>query len=133
MRRRKTITPDIPMTSTADVAFLLLIFFLVAASNTQDRGRELDLPGTVKAAQQEGKNLEIALSRDAITVAGEVIDPAELEPIVRNRLKDASEPAQRVVLITSGDGVDYQMWTDVVTAVESAGGIPSPQIEEESP
>jgi biopolymer transport protein ExbD len=135
MKLRPRQTPEIPLTSTADVAFLLLVFFLVAASSGTDAGRNLDLPSTEQAQEQkqEQQNLEVTVKPDVFVVADREIEQLdELAAAIRDFLADKTTPEERLVLITSDDSVTYQRWSDAVSAIEQAGGIPAPQIEESS-
>ena len=133
IRRKDRPTPEIPLTSTADVAFLLLVFFLVAASNQRDTGKVLDLPGTVKNAPTENasNNVELIVRPNLYALGGEVLPKnVDLTAELKKRLAKKRTPSDRVVLVASDDNVDYQRWTDAMAAIERAGGIPAPQMEE---
>lgn len=130
--RKKTSPVEIPLTSTSDVAFLLLIFFLVAASNAVDKGTPLDLPQTSRQQQKsESQNIEVGVTKDAITFNGEAMDINGLQDALKLKLAGATEPSLRVVMLTAANDVDYQRWTRVVADIEAAGGIVAPQLEEE--
>jgi biopolymer transport protein ExbD len=133
MKRRPSSQPEIPLTSTSDVAFLLLIFFLVAASTGTDRGRKLDLPSTEKTTEpiKEATNLEITVGAETLKAGEtELADIDELKAVVRDHLADRTEPSERVVMVNTAEEVTYQRWSDVFVAIETSGGIPVPQIEE---
>jgi biopolymer transport protein ExbD len=136
--RKQSQPPEIPLTSTADVAFLLLIFFLVAASTQNDRGKPLDLPNTVESKdQQKQQGLEVNLRATLIAVNDEMIqvgpdDLQKLHATLTRRLAGKTEPQQRVVVLLSESNIPYQRWSDVINVITAAGGIPAPQMEEES-
>ena len=125
-------SPEIPLTSTADVAFLLLVFFLVAASNQSDTGKLMDLPGTIKSAPtQSNQTVELFIRPNIYAVGDEVLPKnADLTAVLRKRLGGRKTPAERVVLVTADGNVDYQRWSDALAAVEAAGGLPAPQVDE---
>ncbi len=131
--RKKKSAVEIPLTSTADVAFLLLVFFLVAASNAVEKGVPLDLPNTSKTQEKKkSENLEVGITVDAITLGGEPLaNENSLQEVLRAKLAGVTEPSLRVVVVTAAAAVDYQRWTRFIAEVEMAGGIPAPQIEEE--
>ena len=132
IRRRPTSSPEIPLTSTADVAFLLLVFFLVAASSQRDTGAVLDLPGTTKTPQSDAaqRNLELIVRPGVYALGDELLrSDAELLAALQKRLANRKTPADRVVLVATDDSVDYQRWTDVLAVIEKAGGTPAPQME----
>lgn len=131
-RRRKRPIAEIPLTSTADVAFLLLIFFLVAASSQTDTGRNLDLPGTVEqgANTEASQNPQLVITPTVMAIDGEVLSAdANLVDELKRRLGNARELSERVVMLASDGNVTYQRWSDTVSAIELAGGIPAPQME----
>ena len=133
IKRKDRPSPEIPLTSTADVAFLLLVFFLVAASNQRDTGAALDLPGTVKTApQDDARQLTLVVKQNLYQLNDQIVrGDAEMAAELRKRLANRKAPADRVVLLVADKAVDYQRWTTAMAAVESAGGIPAPQIDEE--
>jgi len=129
---RKAKSPvEIPLTSTSDVAFLLLIFFLVAASNMSDRGVALDLPQTNKQQdKKESQNVEIVLTNEQITFMDKPIDPSQLRDAITTKLSGVKEPGMRVVILSASPNVTYERWSKVIDDIELAGGIPAPQMEE---
>lgn len=135
MARRSQTPPEIPLASTADVAFLLLVFFLVAASAGDDRGRNLDLPGIEKNQEQksEVENFEIKVLPNTIQFNNEELEPdVDLVAFLHEKLEGRTTPEDRVIMMFSDGQVTYQRWNDVFDAIEKAGGIPAPQIEEAS-
>jgi len=74
-------TPEIPNVSMADIAFLLLTFFLVTTTIANDRGLSLILPPPPEAQQtdevkiQERNMFKVQLnSADQLLVEGEWMD-----------------------------------------------------------
>ena len=51
--RRKRTVPQLNATSTADISFMLLIFFLVTTSMDLDKGLGKKLPPVEKSKQEE--------------------------------------------------------------------------------
>lgn len=151
VRRKDKGIPEIPLTSTADVAFLLLIFFLVAASNAVDRGAPLDLPSTTKQQNKaESKNIDVGVkpvqtvikgmqvTYTVFTVNGEPISVEEgqqpedaLFKLLKEKLEGVTDPKLRMVTLTADRNLEWQVWTSVQGAIEKAGGIAVPQLEEE--
>lgn len=83
--RRKRETPGLDTTSTADISFMLLIFFLVTSSMDTDKGlpRQLPEPDNEKDEQElvvKRRNvMELALdAAGAVTCDGDTVAPAEL-------------------------------------------------------
>ena len=67
-RKRKGALGEITMASTSDIAFLLLIFFIVTTTFVEETGVEVDKPQAASSV-----NLEINSVLLAITAKGEVV------------------------------------------------------------
>lgn len=68
-RRRKRTIPELNTTSTADISFMLLIFFLVTTNMDVDKGLPRQLPPAEKQEQQEsvvaqGTMMDLRISAD---------------------------------------------------------------------
>lgn len=105
-RRRKKTVPGLNTTSTADISFMLLIFFLVTTSMDADKGLNRLLP----PPQQEELNhqrdvdekdlLTISLYADnAITVNQQQISLPELTDIVTRFIKSRGNRHQIMIVI----------------------------------
>lgn len=73
---KKRFIPELNTTSTADISFMLLIFFLVTSSMDVDKGLTRQLPPFTKQEQQESvvskKNLmKITITADNRTLIDE--------------------------------------------------------------
>jgi biopolymer transport protein ExbD len=51
------VTPEIPTASMADIAFLLICFFLVSTTMNQDKGLSLHLPAMGEGKEIQSKNI----------------------------------------------------------------------------
>ncbi len=75
--KKKSRTAEIPMASLADIAFLLLIFFLVTTTIDVDRGIGLTLPAKGEQTEVRSKNIANLL----INAQGEVFFNNEIVPL----------------------------------------------------
>ncbi|HBJ76303.1 MAG TPA: biopolymer transporter ExbD [Porphyromonadaceae bacterium] len=91
MPRRKRKIPEINSSSSADIAFLLLIFFLITTSMNTDRGLARRLPPPIPK-EQEQKDMEIKQrnillilvnSNNQLMVAGELMNVSNLKEKVK--------------------------------------------------
>ena len=104
MAKGKRKVPDINSSSTADIAFLLLIFFLITTSMDTDRGLARRLPpppeNTEKPDDQKVKQrnvLQIYLNMyDQLMVNGEIMNVQQLRAktkgFIANKYNDESLP-----------------------------------------
>lgn len=75
--KKKSRMAEIPMASLADIAFLLLIFFLVTTTIDVDRGIGLTLPAKGEQTEVRSKNIANLL----INAQGEVFFDNEIVPL----------------------------------------------------
>lgn len=94
MASSKRKTPGINGSSSADIAFMLLIFFLITTSMDTDKGLARRLPPLVKK-QQEDRPVEINdrnIMRLLVNRADEIVISriSGMTPITLDKLKDAA-------------------------------------------
>lgn len=77
VEKKKSRETEIPMASLADIAFLLLIFFLVTTTIDVDRGIGLTLPAKGEETEVRSKNITNLL----INAQGEVLLDNEIIPV----------------------------------------------------
>ena len=77
VEKKKKREVDIPMASLADIAFLLLIFFLVTTTIDVDRGIGLTLPAKGEETEVRTKNITNLL----INAQGEILLDNEIIPL----------------------------------------------------
>jgi biopolymer transport protein ExbD len=133
MRRRRTkILVEPPAHATGDIAFNLIVFFLVCASVQPDSGRPQTLPSseTVEESKQS-ENIEVAVSRSAVIVNGDVTLKEKLFPRMKALLAGKTQPDQKVVIVKSDADTPYNQWIYVTSVIEDAGGVVTLQLEEE--
>lgn len=88
--RRRHPHPEIPLVSTADVSFLLLIFFLATAVFQVERGILLGLPapGAAPRAVSSDRIARITVGADrSLRLDGEPLAPGTLRDALRRRLE----------------------------------------------
>ena len=118
---RRTIPVEIPTASMADVAFLLIIFFLVASFYSVTRGIQFSLPkhdeAALTAEPEAAVLIEIA-SDSSLTVDRRPMALADLEGYIGPRLQ--RNPTKSVILQTSLEA-PYQAMTDVFDELRQVG------------
>jgi len=117
-----------------DLAFNLLIFFVVCASTETDtRGRAQKVPSASKDKLTEAKsqNIEVALTRTTIKVNGADVPVAGLASKMTELLAGKAKPEDRIVVVKSEDDTPYGVWIKATGQIEAAGGVITLQLEEE--
>ena len=131
--RRQKFLSEPPGVATGDIAFNLIVFFLVCASTQPDSGRKQTLPRSEQNAQvqEEQQNLEVKLTRSAVIINGEVSQPAQFESLITAKLRGKAKPEDRIVVVKSDKDVPYTKWIDFTSRIEDLGGVITLQLEEE--
>ncbi len=126
VKRKQRSNGEINVGAFSDIAFLLIIFFILTSTFVRPAGRIMDIPsGTSEQSETEQKQLSIDLRMDEIYV-GEEPENLTLDAL-RSRLASAdlvAQPeAQRMVILESHKDVSYDRYFKVVSAISQAGGI----------
>ena len=117
--KRKERTVSIPTASMADIAFLLLTFFLVTTSLDLDKGLGLTLPAAGEAKPIPKKNIASVL----INASGEVlldnqeVQVSQIKDIVKQRL---AMNDKLIVSIKTDSKTKYQHFVSVLDQVQMA-------------
>jgi biopolymer transport protein ExbD len=122
-----------PSTATGDIAFNLIVFFLVCASVQPDSGRRQTLPRSETAGEKmpQAEHVEVLLTRTAVAINGDVIRPDRFVPRLKALLAGKALPEDKVVVVKSKPEVPYHHWIKYTTLIEEAGGIITVLREEE--
>ena len=132
-RRNSNLLIEPPSSATGDIAFNLIVFFLVCASVQPDSGRRQVLPRSeeTEQKQEKDKNIEVVVKRQVALVNGDVVPSAQFQARLAALLAGKPRPEDKVVIVKSDDDVPYHFWMTVTSQIEDAGGIITLQIEEE--
>lgn len=132
MARDKRKTPEIPSGSMADIAFLLLIFFLVTTTIDTDRGLTIVLPPITEdppKVESRLRNIQIVLvnSRDQLLVNDKLTDVSQLREMTKefitnphNRKDLAESPKDAIVSLRADRGTSYDMYIQVQNELKGA-------------
>ena len=122
-----------PQVMLTDIAFNLLIFFVVIASTAPESGRKQNIPRSESEAKQlnsQAQNIEVALTRAGATINGTETRPAEFTGRLKTMLAGKAKPEDRIVLVKSTPDTPYDRWIEYTGLIEDAGGVVTLQIEE---
>jgi biopolymer transport protein ExbD len=119
--KRRELPVEIPTASMADVAFLLIIFFLVASFYSVTRGIQFSLPkhdDAALTAEPEAATLIEIASNGALTVDNRPMQLDQLRAYLEPRVQ--RNPTKSVIMQTSLDA-QYQAMTDVFDELRQVG------------
>ena len=131
-RRTNKLLVEPPASATGDIAFNLIIFFLVCASVQPDSGRSQTIPRSDKQQQeQQDTNIEVTLTRNVVMLDGLRREDAEFSALMKEKLLNKVRDEDRVVIVKSEPNTPYSRWIKFTELIEQAGGIITIQTEEE--
>jgi biopolymer transport protein ExbD len=128
-------TPEIPNASMADIAFLLLTFFLMTTTIANDKGLSLILPPPPEAQPPEDVKIKehnmfkIAVnSTDAIAVEGEYLSDVsslkeDIKKFILNNGRDphsSDSPAKAVVSFKTDRGTSHKRFVEILDIIQGA-------------
>jgi Biopolymer transport protein len=124
--KKSKASDEVPTSSMADIAFLLLIFFLVTTVFPKDKGLAIVLPEKSEEVEVNQKNILhlVIQPNGAVSVRrGEsqqeqVVSPNDIEGIWRSDV--ASNPNLIAAVKTHPDAA-YRYMIDVLDALQTAG------------
>jgi len=134
-RSRDRGNPEINSSTMADIAFLLLIFFLVTTTIANDKGLTIQLPPKPDDIEEidikiKEKNIFKVLvnSADRILVEGDVItNPKEIRPMIKkfvlNNGRDpasSDNPKAAIVSFKTDRGTSYEIFIAVLDEMQGA-------------
>tara|TARA_Y100000590_G_scaffold124560_4_gene142580 strand:+ start:10782 stop:11177 length:396 start_codon:yes stop_codon:yes gene_type:complete len=108
-RKRRFKGGEIPTSSMADIAFLLLIFFLVTTTIDMDKGLGMVLPAEGEEIEINKKNILNCLinSTGAVLLGGEPVEVKNLSRTVRQKLVENDKLIISVKAHKSSNYLDY--------------------------
>ena len=129
---------EIPVGSFSDIAFLLIIFFLLMTTLVQTKGTEIQMPAGEQGEQEESEETPTVTIRDKEVFwnKDDKLPDADPFPELRKRLAELelhdAEGEEKVVMLETSGAVPYQIYFETLTAIAQAGGVVGIVREEES-
>ncbi|HCM76874.1 MAG TPA: hypothetical protein DIS90_10860 [Cytophagales bacterium] len=128
-------TPEIPNASMADIAFLLLTFFLVTTTMPNDKGLSMQLPPPPEAQPPEDVKIpernmfKIQVnSSDALLVEGEPMnDVSGLKDMIKKFIlnngvdpKSSDSPEKAIVSLKTDRGTTHKRFVEILDIAQAA-------------
>lgn len=122
---------DPPASASSDIAFTLIIFFLVCAAVQPETGLAQVLPKTEekKEQQEQSKNIEVSITPTSIVLDGSPLQLPEFTRRLNAALQKKTRETDRVVVVKSAPNTPYPIWIRVSQVIEQAGGILTLELE----
>ena len=134
LKKRAKAPPEIPTASMADVAFLLIIFFLVTTNFIKEKGLLMELPNPKKdpdKATTEKQNTVLHVAKKRFLLNEEVVPDEELVERLKKILETVSTKAEnlqaeeaeglRVIVLRADNDTPYSRFILAEDAIQQTG------------
>lgn len=118
--KKRSSEVEIPSSSLADIAFLLLIFFLVATTIDVDKGLNLVLPEMGSEIEIQKKNITNLLINDVgqILLDNEEVSIEEVDDVIRDKLLANDK---LIISVKTDRKTKYNIYIKVLDQLKKAG------------
>jgi biopolymer transport protein ExbD len=113
--------PEIPTASMADIAFLLIIFFLVTTSFNQEMGIGLTLPPVSEESELQVRKKNIL--NIWVNAAGEILlgeEIVSLQQVEREVRRRVAENPLLIVSLKADRETDYDIFVQILDQLQKA-------------
>lgn len=119
VEKKKERSSEIPTSSLADIAFLLLVFFLVTTTIDVDKGIGLVLPPKGEAKEVSKKNITNLLINEegSVMIDEQITDIRNIKNIIRDKI--AQNP-NIIVSVKTDQKTKYQYYIQVLDQLKQA-------------
>ncbi|BCX49277.1 hypothetical protein HAHE_31850 [Haloferula helveola] len=123
--KRGQLLVDPPASSSSDIAFILIIFFLVCASVQPETGLSQSLPQTEAKEEKrdQSQNLEVSITPSSIVLNGSPLQLEQFRERIATELAKKTREVDKVVVVKSTPDTTYDRWIHVSQAIDDAGGV----------
>ncbi|MGH1363025.1 MAG: ExbD/TolR family protein [Calditrichia bacterium] len=122
LKKREKAPVEIPSSSMADIAFLLLVFFLVCTTINVDKGLDLILPPDedVEEIEINRKNITNILINDNgdVLIDSSPVSIREINRLIREKLE---ENDKLIVSLKTTRGTKYEIYIAVLDQLKESG------------
>jgi len=125
LRRKRHKVPELNMVATADISFMLLIFFLVTTSMDTDRGLQRKLPpmdntdNRTEQLVEKGGTLTFSLTADKRLLAdNEEISPTDVSRVASRFISSRGD--DHLIVLDVSPQSDYGLYFSVQNGLKNA-------------
>ena len=125
LKRKDKPSGDVDLTAFSDLAFLLIVFFVLTTTFLRPEGASLSIPSQTSDPSEKPTHEipRIYLSSDRVMFDNK---PTTVEGLRQNLFKmnfPSRVEDQRVVILESTSDVPFERYYRIVTAISKAGGV----------
>ncbi|MBL7052453.1 MAG: biopolymer transporter ExbD [Candidatus Marinimicrobia bacterium] len=119
VENRKKHVGEIPTSSMADIAFLLLVFFLVTTTIDMDKGLGIVLPAEGQETEVSKKNITNILinAQNKVMIDKEIVDVSAIKPLIKQKI---TANDKLIVSLKTAPQTSYETYLKVVDQLKLA-------------
>lgn len=121
-RRNRSGSGQIPVSSFSDIAFLLIIFFILTTTLEKPMAFLSEIPSGQKGQTQQAQTTTIALHDNEIRLNDEEVTMDKLRRELRDMHLEERTGEDKIVLLEASGEVRYQNYFETMSIVSAAGG-----------
>ncbi|MCX7415138.1 MAG: biopolymer transporter ExbD [Planctomycetota bacterium] len=127
VKRKETKELEIPTDSVSDIAFLLIIFFILTTTLSKLSGFTAELPSAdasqKQAAKTDAKTPSVQLAGGKLLFNEQEVSLQTLQDRLLDLRLGSKDGEEKVVLLEAGGKVEYQTYYAAMAAISTAGGV----------
>ena len=121
LKRRQKSDPEIPTSSMADIAFLLIVFFLVTTTMNQDKGIGMQLPPAGESKKIQKKNICNIWVNESGQILINLEDQVPLSQLRSNIQQRLTANEKLIVSLKASEETPYESFINVLDEIKLAG------------
>jgi biopolymer transport protein ExbD len=121
LARRQKSDPEIPTSSMADIAFLLIVFFLVTTTMNQDKGIGMQLPPAGESKKIQKKNICNIWVNESGQILINLEDEVPLTQLRANIQQRLTANDKLIVSLKASEETPYESFINVLDEIKLAG------------
>jgi biopolymer transport protein ExbD len=122
LRPRNRLNVEIPVAAMSDIAFLLIIFFVISSSFQKASKLGVELPGEKASDSSERPPAapKVHLTLERVMLNNAAVEVWELTGDLNDLLAGRNAAEERVVVLTAEDGVVMERVVEAMDAIRNA-------------
>lgn len=111
------------LVSFTDIAFSVVLFFMVAATFAKSHALKVELPGSESGAvDQSQQTITVQADANQVVLDGAQTSLSDLSAALQGKLQGRTRPEDKVVVLMTADDISFQRNVELMHAIRSAGG-----------
>ncbi len=123
--RKRSGDDEIPVASFSDIAFLLIIFFILVTTLQKDLGFQAEIPAGEKSSENTADEApSVTLRDDRYMWKDEFITREQLEKnLAELKLAEKEKEQDKIVLMEAVGSVNWQSYFELMSMIRAHGGV----------